>query len=113
MSTSDYRITSRILKASEHGTMVFINDFKRCEMMDILSHKFIRPDSVQKVAEDGRIGEQMLVVQPALLRDQKESNGSVLLCKPTLLVRLDEPMGRRNRGTIKAFSSWLKGDGGD
>lgn len=113
LSTSDYRISSRILKHSDQGIMAYINDIQRCEMMDILSHKIIRPDSVLKVAEDGRIGEQMLVVQPALLRAQKEGGGNILLCKPTILVRLDEPMGRRNRGTIKVLSSWLKGEGGD
>ena len=86
-------------------------------MVDLASNKVIRPDSVLKVAEDGRIGEEMLIVQPSLLRVQgesgKEGEGgagggkatSVTLCKPTVLVRLDEPMGKRSRG-IKALGEW-------
>lgn len=84
-------------------------------MMDLMTHKVIRPDSVLKVAEDGRIGEEVLVVSPALVRDQKEGKGKVMVCKPTVLVKLDEPMGKRSRG-IKALGawtpSWLGGDDG-
>lgn len=74
-------------------------------MIDIMTHKVIRPDSVLKVAEDGKIGEEMLIVSPALLRVQKDGKGKVLICKPTILVKLDEPMGKRSRG-IKALGSW-------
>ena len=73
-------------------------------MIDIATHKIIRPDSVLKVSEDGRIGEEVLVIVPALLRVHSE--GKVLICKPTRLVKLDEPMGKRNRGGIKALGSW-------
>lgn len=109
LSTTNYRITSRIMK-SDQNTAVYVYEVPSYEMMDIMSHKIIRPDSIIKVADDGRIGEQILVIQPALLRDQKEGNGSVLLCKPTVLIRLDEPMGRRNRSAIKGITSWLKGE---
>ena len=74
-------------------------------MVDMATNKVIRPDSVLKVAEDGRIGEEMLIVQPSLLRPQKDGGGSVTLCKPTVLVKLDEPMGKRSRG-IKALGEW-------
>ena len=88
-------------------------------MMDLTTHKVIRPDSVLKVAENGRIGEEMLVVCPALVRDPKEDgakgNGRAMVCKPTVLVKLDEPMGKRSRG-IRALGawtpSWLVGDDG-
>ena len=74
-------------------------------MIDIMTHKIIRPDSMLKVEEDGRIGEEMLVVSPALVRNQKEGNGKVMVCKPTVLVKLDEPMGKRGRG-IRALGAW-------
>ena len=84
-------------------------------MIDLTTAKVIRPDSVLKIAEDGRIGEEMLVVSPALVRDQKDGPAKVMVCKPTVLVRLDEPMGRRSRG-IRALGawtpSWLGGDDG-
>ena len=95
-------------------------------MVDLATNKVIRPDSVLKVAEDGRIGEEMLIVQPSLLRIQsgeaggeaKDGGGgkggsSITLCKPTVLVKLDEPMGKRSRGIkalgdsgIKALGDW-------
>lgn len=78
-------------------------------MMDMTSHKMIRSENILKIGEDGRIGEQMLCVQPALWRTQRDNAGSMILCKPIILVKLDEPMARRNRG-IKAFTSWLGGD---
>lgn len=68
-----------------------------------------------KIAEDGQIGEEMLVVSPAVVREQRDGKGMVMVCKPTMLVRLDEPMGKRGRG-IKALGawtpSWLGGDDG-
>jgi hypothetical protein len=82
-------------------------------MIDIMSHKIIRPDSMLKVAEDGRIGEEKLVVSPALLRVHQDRKGKVLICKPTILLELDEPMGKRSRGirTLGAWTpSWFGGD---
>ena len=64
----------------------------------------IRPDSALKVGEDGRIGEEMLVVAPALVREGG-GGGRVMVCKATVLVRLDEPMGKRGRG-IRALGAW-------
>lgn len=75
------------------------------------TNKVIRPDSVLKVAEDGRIGEEMLIVQPSLLKAPAKEGGNgggggnVTLVKPTVLVKLDEPMGKRSRG-IKALGEW-------
>ena len=74
-------------------------------MIDIVTQKILRPDSALKVREDGRIGDEMLVVVPALLRAHGDAKGGVLICKPVVLVKLDEPMGRRNRG-IKALGAW-------
>lgn len=113
LSTTNYRIVSPIAKSSDHAKVIYINEIQRYELIDIMSQKIIRADSNLKVAEDGRIGEQVLVIQQALLRDQKDGGASVLLCKPTVLVRLDEPMGRRNRGTMRALQSWFKGESGD
>ena len=68
-------------------------------MIDIATHKVLRPDtSVLKVAENGRIGEEVFVIAPALVRHQKVRNGKVLVCKSTVLVKLDEPMAKRGRG---------------
>ena len=112
---------------------VYYSAIQRACMVDMATNKVIRPDSVLKVAEDGRIGEEMLIVQPSLLKaPSKEgggggggggaggvsggggggsggggggSVGNITLVKPTVLVKLDEPMGKRSRG-IKALGEW-------
>lgn len=113
MSTATYRTTTRMAgKHPDQASIMYAHELQRCHMKDIASHKIIRPDSALKVAEDGRIGELMLVLQPALLRSQREGGSNLVLCKPSMLVRLDEPMGRRNKG-MRALQSWFGGEGGD
>lgn len=110
LSTETYRTTSRLAgKPSEQSSM-FIHEVQRCNMIDLSSHKIIRPDSILKVGEDGRIGEQMLVVQPALIRTPREAGTNAVLCKPSMLVRLDEPMGRKSKG-MKVFQHLFGGEG--
>lgn len=105
-SIVDYRIWSR---ASADGggrqLPVYYSAVQRASMVDMATNKVIRPDSVLKVADDGRIGEEMLIVQPSLVRGGDGGSGGVTLCKPTVLVKLDEPMGKRSRG-IKALGEW-------
>lgn len=112
-SIVDYRIWSRPstrVNDNEDGVRhipIYYSAVQRASMVDMATNKVIRPDSMLKVAEDGRIGAEMLIVQPSLLRVQHKEGerGSVTLCKPTVLVKLDEPMGKRSRG-IKALGEW-------
>ena len=73
-------------------------------MMDNATHKVIRADSNVRVAEDGRIGEEMFVVAPGMVRGGEA--GKVVLTKPIVLVKLDEPMGKRAGRGIKALGAW-------
>lgn len=109
LSTENYRTTSRLAGKTSDQNSMFINEVQRCNMIDLSSHKIIRPDSMLKVGEDGRIGEQMLVVQPALIRTPREAGPNAVLCKPSMLVRLDEPMGRKSKG-MKVLH-WFAGEG--
>ena len=81
-----------------------MHEIEDSSMIDIATQKIIRPDSNLRVADDGRIGQEMLVLTPALLRDQKDGKSRILICKPTILVKLDEPMGKRSRG-VRALAS--------
>ena len=109
LSTTDYRLASRrFAKESGQGANVFVHEIKDSSTIDIATQKIIRPDSNLKVADDGRIGQEMLVLTPALLRDQKGGISRILICKPTILVKLDEPMGKRSRG-VRALASWTPG----
>lgn len=109
LATVDYQTLTRLPKPADKPTTIFRHEMQRCEMMDLSSHKLIRPDNILKMGDDGRIGEQMLCVQPALLRTQRNSVNSIMLCKPIILVKLDEPMARRSRGIKASFTSWLGG----
>ena len=106
LSTTDYRLASRrFAKETGQGSSIFVYEVKDSSMVDIATQKMIRPDSNLKVADDGRIGQEMLVLTPALLRDQKDGKSRILVCKPTVLIKLDEPMGKRSRG-IRALGAW-------
>jgi len=114
VSDTNYLMVSYLFaKASNEQYAIFRNEIQHYELVESTTHKIIRPDSILKVADDGRIGEEMFVVSPALLRSQKDGNGTVILCKPTILAKLDAPMGKRERKT-KAMGgwapSWLSGD---
>ena len=116
LSATDYRLIFRpFTRDPSKHTTAYHYEIQNCSMIDITTHKVIRPDSLLKIAVDGRIGEEMLVTSPALVRDQKDGNGKVMVCKPAILVKLDEPMGKRSRG-IRALGawtpSWLGGEDG-
>lgn len=111
LATVDYFLLTQFPKpVDKSSTTVFRHELQRCEMMDLTSHKIIRPDNILKIDNDGRIGEQMLFVQPGLLRAQRDSANSIILCKPVILVKLDEPMARRPRGIKASLTGWFGGD---
>lgn len=83
---------------------IYISAIQKASLVDIATNKILRPDSILKVNEEGRIGEEMLIVTPSLLRTEKEKGTSHLLVKPSVLVKLDEPMGRRGR--MKGLGEW-------
>ncbi|KAL8914873.1 MAG: hypothetical protein Q9172_006992 [Xanthocarpia lactea] len=117
-STSCYRIIAHIPRNSSLGpghannNVIYHPDIQRYTILDVATQKVLRQDSVLKVAEDGRIGELVMVVQPLLLRMQRDSHGGIALCKPTVAVKLDEPMAKRAKGVraLGALSSWFGGE---
>ena len=60
--------------------------------------------------EEGRIGEEVLVVTATLTRIEEGEEGErakhTVLVKPTVLVKLDEAMGRRNKGGMRGLGEW-------
>ena len=106
LSTNDYNVSSQLFARSPGQDVVaYHQEVRNANMIDIATHKAIRPNSKLKIAEDGRIGIEMLVVSPALLRVQSVGHGKIMICKPTVLVKLDEPMVKKNRG-IRALGAW-------
>ncbi|KAL8896795.1 MAG: hypothetical protein Q9207_007533 [Kuettlingeria erythrocarpa] len=120
-STSVYRIITRLPRISSPSSassssaqqqqqhdnhIIYHPDIQRYTIIDIATQKVLRPDSVLKVADDGRIGEHVMVVQPLLLRMQKDSAAGVALAKPAVAVRLDEPMAKRGKGGVGKMAGW-------
>jgi hypothetical protein len=93
---------------TDNSTAMFIQDLEKNELRDITSKRKILVDIV-KADQDGRIGEEMLWVQPGLLKVQ-DNDKNILLCQPTILVKLDEPLGRPKRG-VKTDGSEAVYDG--
>lgn len=113
VSMVDYQFVTHLFdKAPEKQHTIYRNEIQHYQLIDNATHKIIRPDSAVKIAEDGRIGNELLVISPALLRNKDGDNGAVI-SRPTVLVKLDQPMARRTRG-VKDFgsfvSSFLGGD---
>ncbi|KAI4099389.1 MAG: hypothetical protein LQ339_005979 [Xanthoria mediterranea] len=117
-STSCYRIIAHLPRnsssSSSHGNnnVIYHPDIQRYTILDVATQKVLRQDSVLKIAEDGRIGEYVMVVQPLLLRMQRDSHGGIALCKPTVAIKLDEPMAKKAKGVraLGALSSWFGGE---
>lgn len=115
VSMVDYHFAVRLFnKAAEKQHTIYHNEIPHYQLVDNATHKVVRPDSVLKIAEDGRIGEELLVVSPALMR-KKDEDHRAIICRPTILLKLDQPMEKRSKG-VKDFgsfvSSFLSGDGG-
>ncbi|KAL8695935.1 MAG: hypothetical protein Q9201_007897 [Fulgogasparrea decipioides] len=105
-STSCYRIIPHLPRnSSGQNNVIYHPDIQRYTILDVATQKALRQDSVLKVAEDGRIGEHVMVIQPLLLRMQKDTNGGIALCKPIVAVKLDEPMAKRSKG-VKSLAGW-------
>ena len=106
VSTTDYQLLSHLFaRPPSHPNAVYRNEIQHYQMMDNATHKIIRPDSNLRTADDGKIGEEMFLVSSGLARSHRNGIERVVLCKPTILVKLDEPMGKRARG-IKALGAW-------
>ena len=135
-ATTDYQFPSHLFarsKSSPHA--VYRNEIGSYQMLDCATQKVIRMDSQLKVDAEGRIGEVMWVVSPGFVRfapprgagevsgggGRRDEEGEpravekAVMIKPSILVRLDEPMGRK-KPQIKPpgfFSlGWLAGGGG-
>ncbi|KAL9604700.1 MAG: hypothetical protein Q9219_000420 [cf. Caloplaca sp. 3 TL-2023] len=102
--------------SSTNNTTLFHPDLTRHTLIDLATQKHLRADSALKVADDGRIGESVFVLQPLLLRMQRDTNGGVALCKLCVAVRLDEPLVKRRGGGVGKLGawagSWFGGEGG-
>ncbi|KAG8532936.1 uncharacterized protein KY384_002814 [Bacidia gigantensis] len=116
-STTDYNLFSHAFARSPNAAYsVHRNEIQHYGMVDNATSKPIKMDSNLSVREDGRIGEELFVVSPGMVRGGAGGRETPqVLVKPVLLVSLDEPMGRKSRvpkGLGGWTSSWFGGGGG-
>ena len=115
LSMTNYQMVPRLFnRAPDKATSIYHSEIQHYQLIDNATHKIVRPDSELKIANDGRVGVELLVVSPALLR-RKDEDQRTIICKPAVLVSLDEPMGKRSKQK-KALGwapSWLGGDSGN
>ena len=105
LSTTDYEVVSRNGGDRDDQVIVHHNEIPHYQMVDNASHKIVRPDSALRLGEEGRIGTELLTVTPALMRTKNDGVHRVVISKPTILVKLDEPMGKRSKGS-RPFGAW-------
>lgn len=112
LSMSDYHLEWQLYpRTKDKVSIIYHGEIQNYHLVDNATHKIVRPDSVLKIADDGRVGTELLVVSPALLR-KKDADRTVVICKPTVLIDLDEPMGKRSKPkrALGWATGWLGGD---
>lgn len=113
ISMADYHFLAQLFKkAPEKANTIYHNEIQHYQLIDNATHKIVRPDSAIKIANDGRIGNELLIVSPALMR-QKDDGHKTIVSKPTIIIKLDQPMEKRNKamkGLSSFVTSFLGGD---
>ena len=77
---------------------VTLHDLSETKMIDIKSGKHLRAESQVVPGDGGEIGDQLLVLAPALLRRQSGKK-SIRLTQELILVELYKPLGRQGIST--------------
>ncbi|MDI1489566.1 MAG: hypothetical protein OHK93_000763 [Ramalina farinacea] len=124
ISTYDF-FNHQFARSNAQPFAVFRNEIAHYQMVDVATQKFVKGDSNVRVREsDGRIGEEMFVVSPGMVRsveaggeEERRERGRrkerTVLVKPVVLVKLDEPMGKRGKGPgvglNRALGAWTGG----
>ena len=114
IAVTDYTFFSHAFaRPTERPYGVYRNEIQHHQMLDCATQKMIRPDSTLKVDEHGRIGEELFVISSGMLRVSKgrgegreghRGGERTVMVKPMMLVKLDEPMGRK-KGS-KPLGAW-------
>ncbi|KAL8736566.1 MAG: hypothetical protein Q9181_002357 [Wetmoreana brouardii] len=72
------------------------DDLSSSKVIDVATAKTLKVDSPVEANARGQIGRQILLLAPALYRQDSEHSG-LLLVKKVVLVELDKPLGKRGR----------------
>ena len=105
VATTDYEFFSHLFaRPASQPTAIHRNWVSHYQMLDQATQKVLRADSPLKVRDDGRIGDELFVVSPGVVRTSKDGKERSVLVKPTLLVKLDEPLLRKKG--LKPLGTW-------
>jgi hypothetical protein len=73
---------------------LFLDEVRRFQIIDQASAQPVRTSDTVTGRRDGRIGEKLCVVQPALVRKGKNGGRDITLVRATILCNLDQPVVR-------------------
>ena len=100
-STSIYAFRPRMLAITRLGrTPVTLHQMAFFKMIDVRSGKHLRAESRIVANERGEVGDEILILAPALFRRQSSSQ-YVRLTQKVILVELYQPLGRRRGNTAQ------------
>lgn len=80
--------------ASNRDRVLFYGDMAKYRIINTATCQALRKSDLVAVAQDGRIGEKLCVVHPALVLRRGIEQGNIVLTKATILARLDYPVNR-------------------
>jgi hypothetical protein len=98
------------------GETLFWDEFRRFKIIDQANAQPIRNSDTMAARRDGRIGEKLRMVQPALVRKGKNGGRDITLFKATILCNFDHPVVRRKKTkkvAVDATAQYQAGDSGD
>lgn len=79
------------------GNPLYLGENRAFKIINQASGQPIRSSDVFKSNQDGKIGEKLCLIHPALVRKGKESGRDVNLVKATMLCSFDYLMARRRK----------------
>lgn len=98
------------------GETLFLDEVRRFKIIDQTSAQPVRNSDTMTGRQDGRIGEKLCVVQPALVRKGKNGGRDITLVKATILCNFDHPVVRPKKTkkvALDAAAQQAAGNGGD
>lgn len=98
-SSSTYESVPKMETFFHFGSRIFTQqDLSIFKLVDVATGKTLKPDSPVQPNEEGQIGTPIMILAPALYR-QEPGQDALLRVKQVVLVQLFKPLGRRRANT--------------
>ena len=99
LSAADYRFHFHYgYGATSDDQVLKAENLKESKIIDCKTGAPLRSSAKPIAGGDGRVGEVLFVVHPAFIRKSSESSQKIVLVKPTIVVKFDQPVPRGGKG---------------